>query len=211
MRLPALIFDFGNVIGFFDHMKVYEKFAPRLGMDGTQLAGVLVKRGFIDLLVEFECGRIGPRAFAKQTMAMSGLQVPYDEFVQAWNDIFWLNESLAGLIPWFKSRGYTLVLGSDTNILHSEHYRRQFAATLDHFDRLVFSHDVGAMKPAVEFYRACALAAGVPAASCVFVDDLIENIEAARQAGMSGHVYKGTPALTAALGRLAIEVPPQQC
>ncbi len=148
MRMPALIFDFGNVIGFFDHMKVYERFAPQLGMDGRQLAGLLLKRGFIDLLVEFECGRIGPRAFAKQTMAMSGLQVPYEEFVAAWNDIFWLNEPLAGLIPWFKSA--RIHAGARIQYQHppSEHYRRQFAATLDHFDRLIFSHDVGAMKPA---------------------------------------------------------------
>jgi len=211
MPSHALIFDFGNVIGFFDHMKVYEHFAPRLGMDGRQLAGLLIKRGFTDLLVEFECGRIGAREFAEQTMAMSGLIVPYDEFAQAWVDIFWLNEPLAGLIPWFKARGYTLVLGSNTNILHSEHYRRQFSSTLDHFDRLVFSHDVGTMKPAVEFYQACVEAAGVPAASCVFVDDLIENIEAACEAGLSGHVYTGTPELIAALGRLGIEIPPEQC
>jgi len=211
MPLAALIFDFGNVIGFFDHMKVYDRFAPRLGMAGAQLAAQLVERGFIDLLVEFECGRIAARDFAAQTMALTGLLIPYEEFVEGWNNIFWLNESLAGLIPWFKSRGYTLVLGSNTNILHSEHYRRQFAATLDHFDRLVFSHDVGAIKPAAEFYRACVEAAGVPATSCVFVDDLIENIDAARQAGLSGHVYTDTPELIAALGRLGIEVPPEQC
>jgi len=211
MPSPALIFDFGNVIGFFDHMKVYDRFAPLLGLDGTQLAGLLVERGFIELLVAFECGRLGAREFADQTMAMSGLLVPYEEFVEAWNNIFWLNESLAGLIPWFKSRGYTLVLGSNTNVLHSEHYRRQFAPTLDHFDRLVFSHDVGAMKPAAEFYRACVDAAGVPAAACVFVDDLTENIEAARQAGLSGHVYTGTPDLIRALRRLGIEVPLDEC
>jgi len=208
MPLPALIFDFGNVIGFFVHRRVYERFAPRLGMDGTQLAGLLIKQGFSDLLAEFECGRLDPAAFAERTMAMSGLVVSYEEFAEAWNNIFWLNESLSPLIPWLKARGHTLVLGSNTNILHSAHYRRQFAATLDYFDRLIFSHDVGAMKPAPEFYQACVRAAGVPAASCVFVDDLIENIEAARQAGLSGHVYTDTSALIAELARLGIEVPP---
>ncbi len=207
--MPALIFDFGNVIGFFDHWKVYERFAPRLGIDGTQLAGLLAEKGFLELLVEFECGRIAPAVFAKKTMAMSGLWIDYEEFVEAWNDIFWLNESLARLVPYFKARGHTLVLGSNTNILHSGHYRRQFAATLDHFDHLIFSHDVGAMKPAAEFYQACVEAASVPAASCVFVDDLSENVEAARQAGLCGHVYTGTPKLIAALKGLGIEVPPE--
>ena len=209
MPQRALIFDFGNVIGFFDHRKVYDHFAPRLGMNGTQLGGLLLKRGFSALLAEFECGRIDARTFAKRTMAMSGLVVPYEEFVQAWVDIFWLNESLAEWIPRFKSRGYSLVLGSNTNILHSDHYRRQFAATLDHFDRMIFSHAVGAMKPAAEFYRACVEAAGVPAGSCVFVDDLGENVDAARQAGLRAHLYTDTPELLAALRSLGIEVPTQ--
>jgi putative hydrolase of the HAD superfamily len=210
MSLPALIFDFGNVIGFFDHMKVYDRFAPRLGMDGNALAGFLLKRGFIDLLVEFECGRIDAIAFAERTMTMTGLVIPHEEFCEAWNDIFWLNESLAPLIPWLKAQGHRLVLGSNTNILHSKHYSRQFAATLDHFDRLIFSHDVGAMKPAPAFYRACVEAAGVPASSCIFVDDLKENVEAARKAGLSGHVYTSTPELIVELARLGVEVPLQQ-
>jgi putative hydrolase of the HAD superfamily len=211
MPTPVFIFDFGNVIGFFDHSKVYERFAPRLGIDGTALAGLLHERGFIDLLIEFECGRITPPLFAEKTMTMSGLTIPYEEFVEAWNDIFWLNESVARLIPYLKARGHTLILGSNTNILHSDHFRRQFAPTLAHFDHLIFSHDVGAMKPAPEFYRACVDAAGVPADLCVFVDDLTKNIEAARQAGLTGHVYTGTPELVAALERLGIEVPAEHC
>jgi putative hydrolase of the HAD superfamily len=209
-NLPALIFDFGNVIGFFDHQRVYDRFALRLGTNGMELAARLHERGFIKLLVEFECGRIAPRDFAARTMAISGLVIPYEEFVDAWNDIFWLNESLSRLIPHLKARGHILVLGSNTNILHSDHYRRQFAETLGHFDRLIFSHDVGAMKPAAEFYRACVEAAGMPASSCVFVDDLSENIAAARQAGIFGHVYTSTPELIVELGRLGIEVPREQ-
>jgi putative hydrolase of the HAD superfamily len=210
MSLPALIFDFGNVIGFFDHGRVYERFAPQLGMQAAHLEAQLRQRGFIQLLIEFECGRVAPAAFADRALAMCGLAVDYEEFVEAWNDIFWPNESLVPLIPWLKARGHRLVLGSNTNVLHSVHYRRQFAATLSHFDRLIFSHDVGAMKPSPAFYRACVEAAGVPASSCIFVDDMMENIEAARRSGLSGHVYSGTPELIAELARLGVEVPPQQ-
>lgn len=207
MALPALIFDFGNVIAFFDHARVYQRFAPLVGIEAAQLGAILIERGFAQLLIEFECGRVEPSVFAQQAMSMCGLVVAYEEFVEGWNDIFWPNESIAPLIFHLKAKGHTLVLGSNTNILHSDHYRRQFAGILSHFDRLVFSHDVGAMKPAPEFYRACVEAAGVPAESCLFVDDLIDNIAAARQHGLIGHVYTGTPGLIAALRRHGIEVP----
>ena len=49
-------------------------------------------------------------------MAQLGLKIPYEEFVRAWEDIFWLNEPLARLIVFLKSRGYTLILGSNTNV-----------------------------------------------------------------------------------------------
>jgi FMN phosphatase YigB (HAD superfamily) len=208
MPLPALIFDFGNVIAFFDHGKVYERFAPLLGIETAALGALLAERGFLKLLIDFECGRITPTAFAEKTMAMAGLLIAYEEFVAGWNDIFWPNESLARLIPHLKRRGHPLILGSNTNILHSEHYCRQFAETLGHFDRLVFSHDVGVMKPAPAFYQACIEAAGVTAGSCVFIDDLSANVEAARRAGLNGHVYTTTPELVAALAQVGIEVPP---
>jgi putative hydrolase of the HAD superfamily len=211
MPEPALIFDFGNVIGFFDHMRAYERFAPLLGIDSAQLRRLLIERGFIPLLLEFECGRIEPDRFVERAIELVGISLPHDQFIAAWNDIFWPNESMAELVRWLKSQGHTLVLGSNTNILHSAHYCRQFAPTLAHFDQLVFSHGVGAMKPAQAFYEACIAAAGVPAASCLFVDDIGENVEGARRAGLSAHQYRDTPGLIVELRRVGIQVPELEC
>ena len=195
MREPALIFDFGNVVAFFDYLKACERLGPKLGLTAEAFRRRIVERGFAPLLGRFESGKIGPEAFAAEVMVLSGVTLPYDEFVDAWQDIFWLNEPVARLIEQLKSAGYTLLLGSNTNILHSAHYRRQFASTLDLFDQFVLSHEVGHMKPNSEFYHACVRAAGVPAASCIFVDDLAENVDGARKAGLIGVHYINTPAL----------------
>jgi putative hydrolase of the HAD superfamily len=141
-------------------------------------------------------------------MALAGLDLSYDEFVRGWEDIFWLNEPVARLIAFLKARGYTLLLGSNTNILHSTYFRRRFAPTFDVFDRLILSHDVGHMKPDRRFYQACVAAAGVPAASCLFIDDLPENVEGARRAGLTGLRYVETPELIAGLRLHGVEVPP---
>ena len=206
MREPALIFDFGNVVAFFDYLKACERLGPKLGLTAEAFRRRIVERGFAPLLGQFESGMIGPEEFAAKVMVLSGLSLPYHEFVDAWQDIFWLNEPVARLIERLKSTGYTLLLGSNTNILHSAHYRRQFASTLDLFDQLVLSHEVGHMKPSSEFYHACVRAAGLPAASCIFVDDLAENVDGARKAGLIGVHYIDTPALITDLTELGVKL-----
>jgi len=206
MREPALIFDFGNVVAFFDYLKACERLGSKLGLTAEAFRQRIVERGFAALLGRFESGKIGPEEFAAEVMVLSGVSLPYHEFVDAWQDIFWLNEPVARLIDRLKSAGYTLLLGSNTNILHSTHYRRQFASTLNLFDRLVLSHDVGHMKPSSEFYHACVRAAGLPAASCIFVDDLAENVDGARKAGLIGVHYIDTPALITDLTGLGVKI-----
>ncbi len=210
MHNPVLIFDFGNVIGFFDYTRMYERIAPLLGIEVGELRQRLLRGRFEDLLNQFECGRIAPTEFADTLMDRLEFKMSYEEFVRAWEDIFWLNESLARLIEALKSSGYTLLLGSNTNVLHFAHYRRQFAKTFAHFDHLIASHEVGHMKPSRDFYWACIRAAGVPADRCVFVDDIDLNVHGAREAGMSALQYVDTPTLVADLRRLGIEIPPAQ-
>ncbi|HKI18269.1 MAG TPA: HAD family phosphatase [Isosphaeraceae bacterium] len=211
MRQHALIFDFGNVVGFFDYLRACERFGARLGVTGPVFRQRMLDEGFAQILGQFESGRITPHGFAREVMARSGLSLTYEEFVRDWEDIFWLNEPVARLIDLLKSRGYTLILGSNTNVLHATHYRRQFAATLDQFNDLVFSHEVGYVKPEPGFYAACVAAAGFPAASCVFVDDVEENVEGARRAGLTAVQYMDTPRLIADLRRLGVEIPPGEC
>jgi HAD superfamily hydrolase (TIGR01509 family) len=207
MHEYVLIFDYGNVVAFFDYMRACERFGSRVGLTGEEFRERIVERGFNQLMIQFESGRIAPEEFADQVMGLSGLSLPYHEFIALWQDIFWLNEPVARLIRFLKSRGYSLLLGSNTNILHAAHFRRKFAATLDLLDHLVLSHEVGFMKPDKGFYEACLSTAGVPAASCVFVDDVIANVEGAGELGLIGLHYRETPALIAELGRLGVEVP----
>jgi FMN phosphatase YigB (HAD superfamily) len=207
MRQPVLIFDFGNVVGFFDYLRACERFAGHVGMTGLAFRDLVIERGFPRLHAEFESGRIEPEAFAARLMEISGVRIPFPDFVRAWEDIFWLNDSVARLIAFLKTRGYLLYLGSNTNLLHAAFYRRQFAETLDLFDGFILSYEVGHMKPAREFFDACVKAAGVPALSCLFIDDIAENIEGAREAGLTAVRYVDAPTLMIDLARAGVEVP----
>ena len=207
MRRPALIFDFGNVVAHFDHAKAADRLGLGIGLSGTELLERVRPLGFVDLLQDYESGRTSAEAFSKGVSGLVGLAVGHEEFAAAWSDIFWANESIVPLLAHLKGRGYTLVLGSNTNDLHAGQFRRQFAETLGQFDRLVLSYEIGHLKPSASFYRACAEAAGAEPADCVFIDDLTENVEGARAAGLVGLLYRTTEGLVQDLEALGVEVP----
>ena len=74
-----------------------------------------------------------------------------------------------------------------------------FGVDIDWHDRVI-SGLVGLAKPDPAIYRLAAARIGVPAARCFFIDDLAENVEAARTTGMGGHHFQGDyDALRAAL------------
>lgn len=54
------------------------------------------------------------------------------------------------------------------------------------FDAVVISGDVGMRKPDPAIYEYTVEQVGLPAAECVFVDDLLPNVHAARALGMVG-------------------------
>jgi HAD superfamily hydrolase (TIGR01509 family) len=207
MRLPVLMFDFGNVIGFFDYNLIFGRFGARLGISAEAFRTLVEAKGMARLLAEFERGALAPEEFSKRIQAESGLEISFEEFAADWEDIFELNASVADLIAELKQQGYTLLLGSNTNAIHAPFYRRRFRETLDHFDHFVYSHEARQLKPDRGFFDACVKTAGEPAESCVFIDDIEENIASARAAGLNGIVYRGdTPRLVDDLRASGVEI-----
>jgi putative hydrolase of the HAD superfamily len=207
VQSPVLIFDFGNVIAHFDYARACAHYGGRLGLSGEVFLERVRGRDFAPLLKRYESGQMTAEEFSRRFGELAGLDIPHAEFAAAWTEIFWLNEPVARLVPGLKGAGYTLVLGSNTNDLHAARFRAQFADVLVHFDHLVLSYEVGHLKPAPEFYLACAQAAGVEPAACVFIDDLAENVAGARAAGLGGIVYRDADSLVRSLAALGVRVP----
>lgn len=205
MPPSVVMFDFGNVLGFFDYGVIFGKLGARLGMTADAFRELVEAKGMKSILADFEAGAIEPEEFSARVQAAVGLDVPFSDFVADWEDIFELNEPVAAVAADLKARGYTLVLGSNTNALHAAFYRRKFREALAAFDHVVLSYEVKAMKPGREFFRSCVEAVGVPAAGCVFIDDVEENVQGARDAGLMGVVYRDPAGLVADLRRLGVE------
>ncbi|MBY0397591.1 MAG: HAD family phosphatase [Thermoleophilia bacterium] len=206
MRPPAVIFDFGNVLAFFDYERAASRLGAQFGLSGPEFLDRLRRAGMFELARRYESGQIETPAFLDEACALSGLPITPVQFAEGWVDIFWANASVAPLVRALRRADHRLILGSNTNALHADHFRRQFADVLADFDHLVMSHEVGAMKPDARFFRACVDAANREPADCLFIDDLAENVEGARAAGLTGIHYRDTPTLIDDLLRSGVQL-----
>ncbi len=68
-------------------------------------------------------------------------------------------------------------------------YREMPSSFLSHFDGGVVSGDIGFLKPEPQMYQCLLACYDLDPASCVFFDDLLQNVEGARQVGMNAFVF----------------------
>src|SRR4051794_23587404 len=167
MDITTVVFDFGNVVGFFSHRRAAEQVAAYSAMSAEAIHAYLFGGRLED---DYESGRLSTPVYLGLVRERCRLSCTDAQLRVALADIFWPNDEVCALVPLLAPR-YRLVLLSNTNELHADQFRAQFASTLRHFDALVLSHDVGLRKPDPRLYAECRRRAGARSpAECVFVD-----------------------------------------
>ena len=197
----AIFFDLGRVLINFDFQIAYgalEGFCPYTAEEiQRRLAGT-------NLFERFETGLVESRDFTEQVRRVLDLKVEDDQFRKIWFSIFTdilLPESmLEGL-----RRRYRLVVVSNTNALHFEMLRETHAHLLRHFDDLVLSYEVHAMKPQPEIFQAAVERAGCGPEECFYTDDIAAYIEAARRMGIDAVAFESRVQLEGEMRRRGIE------
>jgi putative hydrolase of the HAD superfamily len=200
--MQTIIFDFGNVVGFFDHRKTLEKLRPFTTWTPEAMFASLYVG---DLEDRFERGQLSTPQLVQHLRDLWQLRCEPDFLIAAIGDVFWPNPEVCELVPRLAGR-YRLLLGSNTNAIHSSHFLVQFADVLSHFDALILSHEIGQRKPHTEFFHRCHAEAKSPADQCVFIDDLPDNIAGAKAIGFHGILYKPNDNLAERLQALGIRV-----
>jgi FMN phosphatase YigB (HAD superfamily) len=205
MSITTIVFDFGNVVGFFSHRKA----AAQLAAFGTASVEELYTFLFGgELEDEYESGSISSDALIKYVCNKFQLNCTPDQFALAFSDMFTPNEEVCALLPRLKPR-YRLLLLSNTTELHAHHFLVQFAEQMKWFDHLVLSYEIGVRKPKPGIYQRCLKLAGSRPDQCVFIDDVPANVEGAKACGWQGLVYRRGEDLAAQLAQLGVELLPQ--
>jgi putative hydrolase of the HAD superfamily len=89
--------------------------------------------------------------------------------------------------------------------MHFEHLELRYPF-LKAADGAVLSHRIQARKPEQDFYRKALAHAAVSAEEALLIDDMQENIDGAREAGMQGVRFTDLAALREALKPLGLSI-----
>jgi putative hydrolase of the HAD superfamily len=179
--IEAVIFDLGRVLVAIDDTLLVERLFKGLDAGDTQQ---LARRTMsAPAMVEFNTGRIDAQAFYERMRHAYQWDFDFNTFCELWCRIFYPMEGMQDLV--MQLRG-TVKLGllSDTDPVHWNHIITTWP-WISVFEKPTLSYQVGVMKPEPPIYLVAADNINTPPEKCLYIDDLEDNVIAARAVGMS--------------------------
>lgn len=178
----TIVFDLGNVLIPFDHtlwIKNYNKVKQGLGDEYLKkyLDNYHVHRNY-------ESGKMSDDDFIAQNLEWLEYKISAEDFKNYFSKIFSINQNVVDLLPKLKEK-YKLVLLSNTNNIHKIYGWEKYPF-LVHFDKLILSHEVGAVKPEEKIYKAVEEFTKEKPETHIFIDDILDYVNAAKNLGWDG-------------------------
>jgi epoxide hydrolase-like predicted phosphatase len=197
MPLRAVVFDIGGVLEINPRTGWAEGWARRLGRAPDDFAARL------DAL--WAPGSTGAATLeeieARTAEALGLTDAALAELMDdAWNEyVGTLNEELAEWFAGLRPRYRTGILSN--SFVGAREREQALYGFEDMCDVIVYSHEVGWMKPDPRIYHAVCEQLGILPEDAVLLDDLPENIAGARAVGMRGVTFFDTGQAIAELTR----------
>ncbi len=181
-----IIFDLGGVLFNID-FGLTEKAFTNLGVN--DFPSFFSQFHSNDLFVKLETG-IDEHLFYDDFRTVTGLHLSNEQINNAWNALLldFRMESIA-ILPMLRSK-YKLYLLSNTNEIHLQEFQRRFETTFlqtsfdSFFDAAYYSHRIGHRKPNASAWQFVIDKHELIAEETLFIDDSINNIEAAQKLGI---------------------------
>ena len=198
MAINAVVFDIGGVLVKTPRTAWQQKWEAILGMPAGQLDH--------SMQATWKAGSLGSLTLEqvhRQTASVLGIGPDQVGLLMddMWREYLgFLNEELytyfKNLRPKF---GTALLSNSFTGARHKEHERYGFE---DSCDLIIYSHEVGLLKPNPQIYALACKTLQREASEIIFVDDLDMMVDAANSVGMHGVVHKTNRQTLASIDRL---------
>ena len=199
MAIKAVFFDIGNVLLRFSNKRILRKFAWAVGRHPVKVARHIWKGRIVDRI---ERGEVTGEEIHGLFVSELGYKGDFEKFRTLWCDHFTLDRGSFAVLKSLSNKMPTYLL-SNTNALHIEHIKERYT-----FPSLVkgaiLSHEVRLRKPQLEIYHAALKMSGTAPEETVFIDDLEENCEGARKAGLHAIRYRGARDLKKKLAALGL-------
>jgi len=185
--IKNIVFDLGNVIVRWDPEYIVSQYEQDEAMQKQLLAGLF--------------GSPYWQAFDHGTITREAIIAKVShEFPEAYHKIIhdmvhhWHQHApripgMAQLVEELKQQGYQIYLLSNTSI-HFDEYKDTIPA-LQHFDGYYISAKRKLVKPDPAIYHDFLQLFSLVAEECIFIDDILANVESANRVGIHGYQFDG--------------------
>jgi putative hydrolase of the HAD superfamily len=177
--IKAIVFDLGNVLIPFDYNIIINKLD--LIEEGLGKRFYNLYQINYHLHRAYEKSAITTEEFLSNMLNFTEHKIDSETFCKIYSEIFTINEALTRLLPVFK-QNYKLILLSNTNYIHQQYGYKHYKF-FEHFDKLFLSHEVKAVKPEPEIYKAVMSYTNLKPNEHLFIDDVQEYIDGAKNMG----------------------------
>lgn len=189
----TIFFDLGNVLLFFDTLKMYRQIAQCCALELEEVASIFQHR-----MDPYEKGLIDTKKIYEDFCRLSKQPIEYPRFVTALADIFKQNDSVIDIVQELKTKGHPLFVLSNTCESHFEFALSQYPF-LQLFDGYVLSYKVGARKPQKKIFEKALQLAKCEKDQCFYIDDIPEFVNAAKALHIDAERYTTTDQLKSQL------------
>lgn len=185
--IDAIVFDFGNVLIDLDYPRVIREFRKVAQKNQNNIEKLVVDA---KVLKVFEIGKIGPDRFRAEVNRILDVSLGEDEFDAIWNSMLKsVSKQRLEKVLEIRKKYKTYIL-SNSNIIHELAFEEMvmeatgMPSIRDYVDEAYFSHELGMRKPDAECYEFVIEDIDLYPSRMLFLDDRLDNVEAARKSGM---------------------------
>lgn len=188
-QIKCIIFDFGRVIGNFDHMITCRKLAAFSKLSAKEIYEKIFKSG---LEKKYDEGQMRFFDFAEKVrIAIGANSEDFNAVVfnPIWGDIFSENPGIQKLLETVKPDVKKLIL-SNTNEVHW-HYISKMPAVKNFFseDELILSYRLGFRKPDERIFLEGIKKSSSPKGQIIYIDDVLEYTQVFQKLGGNAILY----------------------
>lgn len=190
---PTVFFDLGNVLLFFDTLRMYHQIADLCSLELQEVTAMIQHQ--ID---PYQKGLIDTKKVHADFSRQANKKIDYHELCHAICDIFKPNDAVISIVKELKLKQVPLFILSNTCEAHFDFASERFDF-LKLFDGYILSYKVGARKPEKKIFEEALQMANCPKESCFYVDDIPEFVQAAKALHIDAENYTTPERLTAHL------------
>jgi putative hydrolase of the HAD superfamily len=192
MAVTWFVFDLGNTVIKLAYERVLAAICAQAATTRDQLLELLEAPGAYR---DMERGAITFWEFYEFLCDKADYRGSIREFHELWGDFF--DGTMPGIedvLDRVRER-YRVAFLSNSNEVHAEVIPRKFAGLFRKDDRFIWSYRFRVAKPDPELFRRTLEIIGALPHHTVFIDDLVENVIAARGVGMKAFQFRDSLSL----------------